>query len=329
MQTLDNVAAVVIGRNEGERLNRCLKSLLTSVSTIVYVDSGSTDGSVELAQSLGVKVVSLDMTKPFTAARARNAGFFYIIENMTKVEYVQFVDGDCEVDESWLTTAYEFIVKNQQYAIVCGRRREKSPKSSVYNQMCDIEWNTPIGDALACGGDALMRINALLEVDAYNPVLIAGEEPEMCFRLRNKDWKIMRLDAEMTMHDAAITRFSQWWKRAKRSGYAYASSAYLHGCETDEHYKVKEVFSIVLWAVLLPMLILFLTFFVTKWALFCFIVYPVQLLRIWMMNQTTEFEGKFKYAFFTLIAKLPQFIGVLEFVSNKFKGKSEQLIEYK
>ena len=72
---MTRVGAVAIGRNEGERLRRCLTSLLQQIARVVYVDSGSRDDSVAVAQSLGVKVVVLDTSAPFSAARARNAGF--------------------------------------------------------------------------------------------------------------------------------------------------------------------------------------------------------------------------------------------------------------
>ena len=92
-----HVGVVVIGRNEGPRLERCLASLIGAAQKIVYVDSGSTDGSVQMARRLGVEVVELDMTMPFTAARARNEGFARLQHVLPSMRHVQFVDGDCEV----------------------------------------------------------------------------------------------------------------------------------------------------------------------------------------------------------------------------------------
>ena len=69
------IGVVVIGRNEGQRLERCLRSLAQGADKVMYVDSGSTDGSLQLAANLGVEVLALDMSTPFTAARARNEGF--------------------------------------------------------------------------------------------------------------------------------------------------------------------------------------------------------------------------------------------------------------
>ncbi|ODN65414.1 glycosyltransferase family 2 protein [Methylophaga muralis] len=246
-----NIGAVVIGRNEGERLKQCLNSLVNELEYIVYVDSGSTDGSVALAQAIGVVVVSLDMTQPFTAARARNAGLATLVENYSSIDYVQFVDGDCEVQSGWITKAKDFLDTHPDFAAVCGRRRERYPDASIYNQLCDIEWDTPIGEARACGGDALFRLTALQTVDGYREGLIAGEEPEMCYRMRQLGWKIMRLDAEMTLHDAAMTRFGQWWKRNQRAGHAYAESYALHGND-QEHFRKKETRSIVILGVINP-----------------------------------------------------------------------------
>ena len=194
----ERVGVVAIGRNEGERLRRCLTSVVERAGVVVYVDSGSTDDSVEMARGLGAMVVDLDRTTPFTAARARNAGLATLREAAPGLELVQFVDGDCEVAAGWLELAARQLDAEPQVAVVCGRRRERHPEASIYNRLCDIEWDTPVGYADACGGDALMRVAALAEVGGYDPDLIAGEEPDLCLRLRQRGWKVLRMDAEMT-----------------------------------------------------------------------------------------------------------------------------------
>ena len=175
-----SIAAIVIGRNEGARLVACLDAL-AHVSPVIYVDSGSTDGSVAAAQARGAQVVQLDMSQPFTAARARNAGLAVLPDG---TELVQFLDGDCVVQPGWLAQAQAFLAGHAQVAVVCGRRREMHPEASVYNRLIDAEWDTPVGKAKACGGDALMRLAPLRAVGGYRDDLIAGEEPELCVRLR-------------------------------------------------------------------------------------------------------------------------------------------------
>lgn len=206
-----NTGLVAIGRNEGERLRACLESVLNELEHIVYVDSGSTDGSVELAKSMGVCVVELDMSLNFTAARARNAGWRALLEQMPDVDCVQFVDGDCVIERGWLHAAREFLAVNQDYAVVGGRLRERFPENSIYNYMCDLEWDTPVGEAKSCGGISMMRLDALKSIGGFRSELIAGEEPELCVRLRKAGWKIYRLQDNMAWHDAAMTRFGQWW----------------------------------------------------------------------------------------------------------------------
>ena len=310
------IDAVVIGRNEGQRLLACLRSLKGKVRRIVYVDSGSTDGSVDGAKLLGADVVNLDMSLPFTAARARNAG----LACLEDPDFVQFVDGDCIVDDAWIGTAAQFLLDTPGAAAVCGRRRESHPEQSVYNRLCDAEWDTPTGEALACGGDALMRYGALLQVDGFREDLIAGEEPELCVRLRAAGWKIWRADAEMTRHDARILRFSQWWQRSRRAGYAFAEGSFLHGAPPERHW-VAETRRAIVWGALLPVLILIICLF-SKWALLLFWAYPAQVLRLWRRRS-------FEQALFLTLAKFPEAQGVLEFSWHRLRNRQRGIIEYK
>lgn len=327
---MNSISAVVIGRNEGDRLKRCLGSLESNTEYIVYVDSGSTDGSVEMARSLGVEVVNLDNSVSFTAARARNAGAQYVFENYPGTQFIQFVDGDCEVRADWIETALQFLQQHKNYAVACGRRRERFPEASIYNQLCDIEWDTPVGETKSCGGDALIRVQAFKQVGGYRDTLIAGEEPEMCFRMRQQGWKVMRLDAEMTLHDAAMTKFSQWWKRAKRAGFAYAASFDLHGQSSAERFRQKETRSIVVWGGLLPLMIVLFSLFETDF-LWLLLIYPLQIFRLYKRYQIELFSQReaMIYATSNVIGKLPQFLGCMQFVLTKARGGQATLIEYK
>lgn len=310
-----DIDAVVIGRNEGDRLLACLTSLQGQVARLIYVDSGSTDNSVATAQALGAEVVQLDMSLPFTAARARNAGLA-----LAQATFVQFVDGDCVVDADWLSTAQTFLQDHNDVAVVCGRRREMHPDASVYNRLCDMEWDTPIGQALACGGDALMRRDALTAVDGYRDSLIAGEEPELCVRLRKAGWKIWRIEAEMTRHDANITRLSQWWKRSRRAGHAYAEGAYLHGA-APEHHWVRETRRALVWGYALPLVTLF-GMTMKPWMVVFVLAYPAQIARL-------STKGGWTWAFFTVLGKFPEALGVLQYRIARLRGKYSKLVEYK
>lgn len=329
-KALPQVGLVAIGRNEGDRLRRCLQSVVGVVDRVVYVDSGSTDGSVEMAKSLGVEVVELDLSIPFTAARARNEGFARLLQLNPDIEFVQFVDGDCEVVEGWIEKAQTYLAQNPKFAVVCGRRRERFPEQSIYNRLCDIEWDTPVGEAKACGGDAMMRVEALQQVEGYDPTLIAGEEPELCVRLRQQDWKIFRLDEEMTLHDAQMTKFSQWWKRSQRAGHAYAEGSWLHGKPPERHW-VKESRSIWLWGAIVPLLALGLAWATKGWSLLLLLAYPLLTYRIYryMRSQNLSSQDAALYAGSCLLGKFAQAQGQLQFHLNRLLGRKQILIEYK
>ncbi|MBE9092845.1 glycosyltransferase family 2 protein [Tychonema sp. LEGE 07203] len=328
---MKQVGLVAIGRNEGQRLRQCLVSALGKVARIVYVDSGSTDGSVELARSIGADIVELDLSTPFTAARARNEGFARLRELTPNIEFVQFVDGDCELVDGWIDRAKSELAAKPDVAAVCGRRRERYPKASIYNQLCDIEWDTPIGETKACGGDSMMRATAFEQVEGFNPALIAGEEPEMCLRLRQKGWKILRSDAEMTLHDAQMTTFAQWWKRAQRAGYAYAEGSWMHGSEPERHW-IKETRSTWFWGLVLPALALAMALPTEGWSLLLLSGYPLATYRTYnyyVKHGDIATKDAAIYALSCVLAKFPQLQGQIQFHQRRLLGQQSKLIEYK
>jgi GT2 family glycosyltransferase len=326
---MNNVGVVVIGRNEGERLKVCIRSLAVSKLRIVYVDSGSTDGSVQFVRDQGFEVIALDMTIPFSAARARNEGYRFLLDKYAEINLIQFIDGDCEICEGWIQEAYKHLSEHAGLAAVCGRRRERYPRATLYNKLCDMEWDTPVGLAMATGGDFMCRKKALIEVNGFLPQVIAGEEPELCFRMREKGWEIERIDAEMTLHDANMTVFSQWWKRCERSGHAYAQGFYMHG-QSKEHYYCIDLLRILIWALLIPIFFIVFCFFWGELAGFLLLLYPLKIGQIFI-SQLNFFGVKVSlaYASSLVLGKFPQCKGVISFFYKCLMGKNFQIIEYK
>ena len=325
MDKTPRIGVVVIGRNEGERLLRCLQSIPKGIEHTVYVDSGSTDGSGSAACAAGAILLELDLAQPFTAARARNEG----LERLSAegaVDFVQFIDGDCELREGWIEAATAFLQDRPDVAVVCGRRRERFPEVSVYNRLCDWEWDTPVGQARACGGDALMRYDALQQVGGFDPLLIAGEEPELCVRLRAKGWTIWRLDHEMTWHDAAMTRLGQWWRRNRRAGFAYAEGADMHGAPPERH-GVREVRRALFWTGL-PVFLVLAAVLIDSWAWLGLIVFPIQILRLALRAQMSG-RAALERALFLTFAKWPEAHGMGEYYLRKYLGGKVKIIEYK
>lgn len=327
---MTSLGIVIVGRNEGERLIRCLDSVLGSGHPVIYVDSGSTDGSLELARQRCGVVVELDPSSPFTAGRGRNEGFQKLLALQPNLELVQFVDGDCEVVAGWLDQGEQALRANPNVAALCGRVRELNRERSVYNRLCDLEWDQPAGETRACGGNAMMRVAAFRESGGFNTHLIAGEEPELCVRLRQRGWKIVRLAADMVRHDAAMIRFGQWWRRALRAGWAYAEGAFLHGQSPERHW-VRENRSILFWGALLPATSLLASWPTSGWSLLLLAGYPVLTVRIYRAARSRGITPRDArpLAFFTMLAKFPQAIGKIQFASMRSFGRRRRVVDWR
>jgi glycosyltransferase involved in cell wall biosynthesis len=322
-----NVGVVVIGRNEGERLRRCLESVVPRADSVVYVDSGSTDGSAAMARAMGVAVVDLDMHLPFTAARARNEGFRRLRESAWHLDCVQFVDGDSELTKGWLGYAATFLANHENVAAVCGRVREKYPRKTIYNMLCDIEWDAPAGEAKACGGIAMMRVSAFEGARGYRAEMIAGEEPELCVRLRASGWHVWRAGEDMAVHDAAMARFAQWWTRTLRSGYSYAHGAHLHGTSPERH-RVRESRRAWVWGLGIPAAVLALALACGAWAMLLLLIYPLQVARLAFRGGRSIGENWW-HAYFLVLGKFPEMLGQVRFLLHRCMGRQSRLIEHK
>jgi len=323
--SIKNIGVVIIGRNEGERLILCLESILAANVPCVYVDSQSKDNSVNEAAKRKVKTVVLDDSSPINASRARNVGFETLMAENTSLEYVHFIDADCELDPSWLKHAVDELESSEQVAIVCGRLREKHRSDSVYMRLCDMDWYVKPGEVASCGGIFTIRSRVFSQLDGFNTALIAGADPEFCFRVKNADLTILCLDVEMGTHDSAMMHFSQWWKRCVKVGYGYANGAKWGGWN-------KQYRSSLFWGGVLPLIIIigavFLSFYIALFAG----VYLLQVARIYSKELdigSTDKYDNYLYAKFCMLAKFPEAIGVLKYLRNKFQGRQQRIIEYK
>ncbi|WP_181357349.1 glycosyltransferase family A protein [Stenomitos frigidus] len=331
MTSSHNIGVVIIGRNEGDRLLRSLDSVVNGTRPVVYVDSGSTDGSCEAAHDRGVMVVNLDLSIPFTAARARNAGFDRLREQYSDVEYVQFIDGDCEVVAGWLDAAAMALDANPNVVAVCGWRRERYPDLSPYNRICDVEWRMgPVGETTHFGGDVMIRASAFAAVGGYGNSVIAAEDDELSVRLRQANGSILRLDQNSTLHDANIQRLSQWWQRAKRCGYAYAQVSSLHGALPERKF-VKEIRRIWLWGMIVPLGAIALSPFTFGLSLLVFGRYPLTALRTILGTRKRGFswDESIPWGVSCGASVFPEAFGIAKFTGDRLLHRQHEIIEYK
>lgn len=330
---MSQLGIVIIGRNEGDRLIRCLRSTGADMS-VVYVDSGSTDGSVAAARASNAHVVELDMGRPFTAARARNAGRAALPRDCT---LIQFVDGDCMVQPGWLEAGTAALQGDPGLAAVFGRRRELAPEASRYNWMCDIEWAVSPGPARYFGGDVMMRAAALDDAGGYPDEMIAGEEPDLAMRMRAKGWSIACLPVEMTLHDAAIVRFGQWWRRATRSGHAYAELAERHRGDGLGDYG-RRMIGVLFWGAALPIVALVMVLLGLAVARLPIAIGGAALLALPLLQivrmtlrerRRRNFADALIVAMFLMLAKPAQSLGIARYLAARLRGRRSRIIEYK
>ncbi|KUF10169.1 glycosyltransferase [Pseudoponticoccus marisrubri] len=316
------VDVVLIGRNEGARLIACLDSVTGQARQVVYVDSGSTDGSVDAARARGATVVELDMSVPFTAARARNAGF----DALEGPELVQFIDGDCALVPGFLDAARAHLEASPDLGMVTGWRAEIHPEASLYNQLCHWEWRRPAGPIRACGGDMMVRAALWRAVGGMDPQVIAAEDDEICCRFRKAGWQLERIPHEMTRHDAAMLRFGQWWRRAVRTGHGFAQVHHLH-----PDYFTTEVRRVLVYGLALPLI--FLLGLVT-WPLLSLAVLLAYGLNYLRTARGLIAEGlprgqAWRHSVLLTLSKLPNMIGLAQFHLRRWRGAQMRIIEYK
>ncbi len=321
-----SVDVVLIGRNEGQKLVRSLASVAPQARRMVYVDSGSTDQSVANAEQAGAVVVKLDMSVPFTAARARNEGFAALMAQDNPPDVVQFLDGDCIMADGWLDKAEARLRSETDLALVTGQQREMRRDASVFNQMFDVEWSRPAGEILTCPGNMTVRVEAFEEVGGFNPSVIAAEDDEFCTRLRKAGWRLLRIAEPMAGHDANMMRFSQWWKRAERTGHGFAQVGHLH-----PDYFVRERQRGWVYGLLLPIVAVVGTLSSPAMPVLIFGLYA---LSYWKTTRGLVAEGLPKeearaHAVYLTLSKFPNVIGMIRFHWRRLNNAQMRIIEYK
>lgn len=326
-----DVIAVVVGRNEGARLERCLRSVLAATPRVVYVDSESRDGSPGAARALGAEVVELRGGR-MTAARGRQAGLEHGLRLWPGTAFVHFIDGDCILDPAWLPAAIAYIEPRPKVAAVFGRRRETRTAESLWSRLIDLEWEMPAGPTSMHGGDVLHRVEALAQVGGWGTDLIAGEDPDLSFRLRDAGWEIHGLRAEMTGHDIAMTRFAQFWKRARRSGHAYAEVGWRHRRGAGRYFLTRRCVSILFYGAAAPLALAALA---VPWPVAALVLAAVLYGRLALnlfrtaRRQRADARTALAYAITTSLGKFASALGVVQFFLGRALGRRSTLIEYK
>lgn len=315
LDTLPKLGIVIIGINVEKVLPRCIESVLNSdypqsKIEMIYVDGGSKDKSVEVANKYSaLKIIELNNMHP-TPGSGRNAGW-----KVLNTPFVQFLDADTELDSNWLRSALPYLF-NDEIAAVCGHRRECNPDKNYYHMIGDMEWNYETGKCRYFGGDVLIKKKVLASTGGFDQNLIAGEDPELSYRIRQANQFILRIDKPMTRHELNMTTFSQYLRRAYRSGYAYAEIA-LRFCKRKEKLWTRETVRVICKATA-PFLTL-----ITGWVLgYPWSGFVASLFILTLpLFQIEKFKDKFSetwgksilYSAHICLVVFPQFAGVMRY----------------
>jgi len=326
------VGVVVIGRNESKNIVGCLDSLKPFGLKAVYVDSGSSDGTPDLARPLCDITWPLDPARPFSAARGRNEGFEQLMKLAPQTKYVQFLDGDCTLLDGWLEAAVATFEARPEVGVVIGHLIERHPDRSPYNALCALEWKSPAGDLQnygALGGIMMVRTDLFAQLEGFNAKVIAGEDSEFGVRVHLAQRVVTKLDTNMGTHDANILKFKQWWTRSVRAGHAVGQRSYLNG-ESVAQDCVHERKSTMAWGISLPVLIVVAAVVFWPAAVVLLLGYAYLYAKIfaYRRNAGDDPQQAGLYARFTTLAKLANGWGLLKFYWRRGRGEF-RIIEYK
>lgn len=328
-----NLSIVVIGRNEEKSLRNSLNSALAidfppKEFEVIFIDSHSTDNSVKIAREMGVETLELNGDRP-SAALARNTGWRH-----AKGKHILFLDGDTLLDPSFPKKA---IAKLQldNIGVVFGNLRELYPERSPYNRVFDLEWNPKPGFVSYCGGNALIKREVLEKVGGFNVNLVAGEEPEMCVRIKSLGYEILHCEDHMAKHDIDITTFGQYWRRCYRTGFAYAALYQLLGDGSLGLWKRRSLHNLAKGCVLyiFVAIFLFLSFHHSSLLpIFLICLFPVILIlntAIRMARYHHDVKTCFFYAIHSHFQHFPIFHGQVAFFYHQARNKIRERTTHK
>lgn len=240
-----DISFVVIGYNESAHLRACLESVRSADLDgiryeLLYVDGGSTDDSLNIAASCGVdRVLGGDRRR--RAAENRNLG-----ANDSRGTYIQFLDGDMQLEPTWPKRGLRYLQERSEVAVVCGRLREVNP--GYLFQVIQLDWVQREGAVETCGGAALFRREPFHEAGAFPEDVAYGEEPLLCWRIRNVLKREVHFWTEpMALHDIGFSGIRDYWRQYSRNGATYIEIA-VRCAGTEDPYWTRDTITNFAWA---------------------------------------------------------------------------------
>lgn len=207
-------SVVIPCRNERASLGACLDALEAQdhpreATEILVIDGDSTDGSRELAEGRGARVLSDPGTGP---AAARNVGIDAASEDI-----IAFTDADCVPRFDWLSTLAERFATDRDAAGFAGALR--LPRDTLLGRMEDNDARAWYEGYIT--SNVAYRRRALLEVGGFDETLCCAEDYDLAWRLLDAGHRIEREPRAVVLHDppeirasvAAYLRKQFWYAR--------------------------------------------------------------------------------------------------------------------
>jgi len=315
------ISFVIIGLNEEKMIGRCIESILgldypQDKIEIIYVDSGSTDRTLKIASKYPIKIVQLKTDRP-TPGIACNEGL-----KASKSELVQFIGGDSMIDSQWLKNALPYLA-DDDVAVIAGRRRELFPEGSIYNRLMDFTWRSLPSGYVDVSEGRLFKRTIFEEVGLFDPDLRAGEQTEIGCRIRRKGYKILNITNTMGYHDADISSWSQYLKRAIRNGYGTAQIFKKYGLGKDKPKRfyssvIKADLQVILFMVMVLSFSLRIYLIGYTLSLFVGIFVLRKIIKTYLLSKNLRMS--FLFTFMSFLSRCAGFIGyVKSFVLDRRK----------
>lgn len=261
------LSVVIISKNEDGNIARCIESVIEATkdisdSEIILVDSASTDKTIEIAMKYPIKIIQLCPSWPLSPGAGFYIGFYH-----TKGKYIQFYCGDSILDKQWLRNGLQVLEKNSQLAGVGGVVTQELYDTRFARAYVNYLKNLPVGETANLAGETLFKRDILLKVGTFNPYLKAGEEGELCFRVIDSGYKLLRLPFHMSHHVGCHTEtFLSYLKKMNR--YTIAQGQILRysvDCKRIFIWRLKEYkFKLISTFLILFGLLSFLVFMISN-----------------------------------------------------------------
>jgi GT2 family glycosyltransferase len=221
-QVDEKVAVVIPNWNGKETLRACLNSLVLQAQkhTVIVVENGSTDGSLEYIKENYPKVQLVVNQKNLGFAGGVNSGIKHAMEQ--QFDYVVLLNNDAVADKYWLKHLVAAITASDAVGIATSKI--VSSDGSHLDSTGDMYtvWGLPfprgrgepVSDAYdkqttifaASGGASVYRVDMLKEIGLFDTDFFAYyEDVDISFRAQLANWKIVYVPKAIVYHQIGAT----------------------------------------------------------------------------------------------------------------------------